>query len=98
MVHFSGWMVLWIHSLDHAWEGNGLADMLDSTDPGYGSFHPHPKTGMRYRAIPAQVHVPLVGSLRQSMLVDPLEQQVGARHTLRAADDFSVPFRCQQVH
>jgi len=83
---------LWVNALDGAREGDGLADMFDTTDPGDGTFNPHTKATMWNAAELAQVKIPAIGLFRQAVLMDALEQQVVAGHAFRTADDLAIAF------
>ena len=52
-----------IHAVNHAREGDDLADVLGTADPCDGTLEAQSKTGMRHAAITTQVEIPLEGLL-----------------------------------
>src|SRR5437016_3232220 len=54
-----------VHAINHAREGNHLADVLCAANPGDGAFEAEAEAGMRHAAIAAQIEVPLKGIFRE---------------------------------
>src|SRR4030095_16943114 len=79
-------------SIQHSREGNCLADVLQTADPGDGTFDAHAETGVRDRAVLAQIEVPLERFPRKLMLCETLHEQVIARHTLATAHAPTIAF------
>src|SRR2546423_8685744 len=81
-----------VHAINHAREGNHLADVLCAANPGDGAFKAQTKTGMRHAAVAAQIQVPLKGIFREVVFAQALDQQIIIVNALTAADDFAVAF------
>lgn len=47
--------VLRVERVQHAWEGNGLPDVIDAADPGHDALDPHPETRVRHGAVLPQI-------------------------------------------
>src|SRR5512139_3788207 len=59
-----------IDPVEETGEGNGLADVLGTADPGHGPFHSEAEPRVRRRPELSQVEVPLIGFARQVLLPD----------------------------
>src|ERR1017187_3199158 len=79
-------------------EGNGLAHVLQSADPGHGALDAHAESGVRNAAELAQVEIPLEGVFRQFVLMNALQQKIVGPNALRAPDDFPITLRRQHIH
>src|ERR1700730_11166581 len=86
-----------INPVNHAREGNNLADVLSSANPSHDEPETHAETRMRHAAIAAQVQVPLEGLFRQFLFSQSLDEQVVAGDALAAAHDSAVAFRSQHI-
>jgi len=50
--------------VDHAREGDGLADVVDAADPGDAAFDAHAEAAVRHRAVFAEIQEPIEGLVR----------------------------------
>src|SRR5271156_1038122 len=48
-----------IDAIEHAWEGDDLADVLRSANPCHGAFETQAKAGVRHAAVATQIEIPL---------------------------------------
>src|ERR1700683_853689 len=94
---FQGEGALRIDAIEHPREGNHLADVLRSANPGHGTFQPEPKPRVGHAAVTAQVEIPLKCFLRQVVLAKAFNQRVIVCQALAAADNFAVAFRSDHV-
>src|SRR5215475_9778770 len=81
-----------IHPVNHAGEGDDLADVLGAADPGHGPLEPKAKARVRHAAETAEVQVPLEGLFRQVVFLQPLNKQIVVMDALAAPDDLPVAF------
>ena len=89
--------MLGLGAIDHSWERDGFADVLQAAHPGDETLDAHAEAGVRDRAVFAQIQVPLERFARQFVLFQALEQQVQIVDALAAADDFAVTFGRDEV-
>src|ERR1035437_6900781 len=87
-----------IQPMQHAREGNRLANGLQPADPGDGALDSPAETGVGDAAGFAGIEIPLESFFRQIVLVNALQEQVVRGHALRSTDDFAVAFGGQHVH
>src|SRR5262245_51116886 len=59
-----------IQPVEHPRIRDRLPDMLEFADPAHDAFHAHAETAVRYRAVAAQIEIPLECVLRQVVLLD----------------------------
>src|SRR6202521_4697568 len=86
-----------VYPVNHAREGNHLANVLRPANPGYRAFKAQAKTRVRHTAIAPQVQIPLEGFLGQVVFAQALDQQIVIVDALATADDFSVAFGSDHV-
>lgn len=55
---------LWPHAVDHAREGDSLANVLDARDPGDAAFDAHAESAVRNGAVLAEIEKPVEGLAR----------------------------------
>src|SRR5271165_752025 len=53
-----------VHAVQHAREGNDLANVFGAAEPGHGAFEAQAETGVGHAAKAPQVQVPLEGVFR----------------------------------
>jgi len=73
-----------IDAIEHAWEGDDLANVLGSTNPRDGAFEAQTKARMRDAAVAAQVEVPLERVLGEIVLSNAPEESFVVRLALAA--------------
>src|SRR3954465_14216714 len=71
-----------IDTVQRSGKWDGFADVLETTDPGDGPLDAHAEAGVRYRAIAAQIQIPLEGVDRQMVIFDALLEQLIGRNAL----------------
>src|SRR5580698_2487610 len=81
-----------VQPIQHSWERNRFAHVLEAADPGYGALDAHTEASVRDAAELAQIEIPLERFFGQIMLVNALQQQFVRGHALRAANDFAIAF------
>ena len=86
-----------IHAVEHAREGDDLADVLGAANPGDGALQAHAEAGVGDAAVTAQVEIPLETFLGQFVFAQALHQQIVVVDALAAADDFPVAFGGEHV-
>src|SRR5213592_299755 len=79
-----------IHAVNHAREGNDLANVFGTANPGDSALEAQSEAGMRNAAVAPQVKIPLESLFGQFVLVEALEEQVVIVDALAATDDFTV--------
>src|SRR5262249_41634059 len=84
-------------AVEHAWERNRLAHVLETGDPRQRTLDPDPEARVGHRAVTAQILVPLERFLRQAMRVDAPCELLERGHALAAPDDLAVALRRQTV-
>src|SRR5713226_661454 len=89
--------LLRIDAIEQAREGDHLADVRSSANPGDGAFNPQTESGMRHAAVAPQVQIPLERFLGQIVLADALDQQIVAGNALATTDNLAVAFRREHV-
>src|SRR5687767_11228424 len=77
------------HSVHHAGECSGFADMLEAADPSDDPFYAHTETAVRDRTETPQIEIPLEGCLREIVILYALQEHVVACQALAAPDDFA---------
>src|SRR5579859_200237 len=80
-----------INPVQHAGIRNRLPQMRHAGDPRHHAFDAHAETGVRERAVFANVEIPLERLDRQVVLLDALQQQVVIVNALRSPDDLAIP-------
>jgi len=63
-----------IHAINHAREGDYLADVLCSANPRHHALEAHAETRMGHAAVAAKVQLPLEGLFRKFLLSQAPEQ------------------------
>src|SRR5260370_30679656 len=81
-----------IHAINHAREGDDLANVFGAANPCDGALKAHSEAGMRNAAVAAQVEIPLEGLRGQVVFVEALDQQIVIMDALASADNFAVTF------
>ncbi len=84
-----------IDLVQHAREGDRLADMGQLADPGHHALDAHAEAGMGHGAVAAQVEIPGEGLARQLVLGQALLEQRQVVDALAAADDLAVALRAR---
>src|SRR6266851_4595219 len=86
-----------IHAVNHAREGDDLANVLGAANPGDGALEAHSEAGVGNAAVAAQVEIPLKSFFGEVVLAEALQEQIVIMDALAAADDFAVTFRGDHV-
>jgi hypothetical protein len=73
------------------------AHVFEAANPADDPFDAHAEAAVRHRSEAPQIEIPLEGFLRQVVVFDALQQQIVARETLTAADDFADAFGREHV-
>src|SRR6266478_9366711 len=81
-----------IHAINHAREGDDLANVFGAANPGDGALEAQAETGMRHAAVAPQIEIPLEGFFGQIVFAEALYQQVVIVDALAAPDDLTVAF------
>src|SRR5207245_10916685 len=79
-----------IHAINHAREGDDLANVFGAANPGDRPLEAQAEAGMRNAAVAPQVEIPLEGFFGQIVFAEALGQQVVIVAALAAADDTSA--------
>src|SRR5260370_1287291 len=82
-----------IHAINHAREGDDLANVLGAANPGDGALKAHSEAGVGNAAVAAQVEIPLERFFGQVVLMKEFQKQVVAVNALAATEDFPLAFR-----
>ncbi len=83
--------------MQHSRKRYRFAHVFEAADPGDDALNPHTEAAMGHAAVLAQVQIPSESLFWQAVLVNSLDKQIVRGHALRAADDFTVAFRCEHV-
>ena len=67
-----------VDAVEGSCEGDRLAHMIQSSDPGDGALDAHAEAGVGNAAVAAQVEIPLEGFLGQVVVLDARVQQFEA--------------------
>src|SRR5438876_1821902 len=86
-----------VYPVNHAREGNHLANVLGAANPRDSTLQPQTEAGMRHATVAPQVEVPLKGFFRKVVFTEPLDEQLVIVDALAAADDFAVAFGREHV-
>src|SRR5690242_578225 len=86
-----------IHAVNHAREGNDLANVFGTANPGDSALEPQSETGMRNATVAPQVEIPLESLFGQVVLVEALEEQVVNVDALAASNDFTIALGSNHV-
>src|SRR5260370_18886466 len=86
-----------IHAINHAREGDDLANVLGAANPGDGALEAHSEAGVGNAAVAAQVEIPLERFFGQVVLMKAFQEQIVVVNALAATDDFAVAFRRDHV-
>src|SRR5947199_706018 len=86
-----------IHAVNHAREGDDLANVFGAANPGDGTFEAQSETGVRNAAVAPQVEIPLECVFGQAVFAKAPDQHVVVVDTLAAADDFAVTLGSNHV-
>src|SRR5260370_13172182 len=86
-----------IHAINHAREGDDLANVLGAANPGDGALEAHSEAGVGNAAVAAQVEIPLERFFGQVVLMKAFQEQIVVVNSLVATDDFAVAFRRDHV-
>src|SRR6266853_5791728 len=62
--------------IKHARESDGFADVLQAAHPGDETLDAHAESGVRNRAVAAEIEIPIEGFGRQIMVLQALQQQI----------------------
>src|SRR5512147_1926323 len=93
----SGFPGLRRQPVEEARERDGFADVLETADPGDRALEANAETGMRDRAVTAEVEIPAERLLGELVLFDALLKERQVVDALRAADDLAVALRREHV-
>src|SRR5215471_9570320 len=89
--------LLRIYPVNHAWEGDDLADMLGPADPGHRALQAKAKPRVGDAAVAAQVQIPLKGFFGQVVLFQSLNKQVVVVDTLAPTDNLAIALRSEHI-
>src|ERR1700719_3254983 len=98
MIQFPQLRSLGIESMQRPGERDCLSYVFQSANPSHSPLDSHAETPMRHAAVFPQIEIPLERLFRQSVLTNALEKHLVGCHALRAANDFAITFRREDVH
>src|SRR4029079_8894042 len=86
-----------VDPVEHAREGDRLAQVLDAADPGHDPLDAHAEARMGHAAVRAKIAIPAERLFGEVVLANALVELLSIREALAAPDDLAISLGGQDV-